>query len=66
MEPAQRPTFALAGAGGVLFGTTAAFVLVGALIGWAAGSVEAGIVIGVILGIPAGILAVYRKYREAI
>lgn len=66
MEPSSRPSFALAGAGGVLFGTTAAVILVGALVGWAVGSLGIGIVIGVILGIPAGIVAVYRKYREAL
>ena len=64
MEPAPRPNFQLAGAGGVLFGTTAAFLLGGALIGWAAGSVGIGIVIGAVLGIPGGIVAVYRRYRS--
>jgi len=63
MEPAPRPNFQLAGAGGVLFGTTAAFLLAGALIGWAAGSAGIGLLIGAVLGIPAGIFAVYRRYR---
>jgi F0F1-type ATP synthase assembly protein I len=64
MEPA-RPNFQLAGAGGTLLGTTVAFIAVGALVGWAAGSVGIGILVGAFLGIPAGILAVYRRYRSA-
>ena len=64
MEPAPRPNVQLAGAGGVLFGTTAAFLRAGALIGWAAGSVGIGIVVGAVLGIPGGIVAVYRRYRS--
>lgn len=63
MQPAPRPTFQLAGAGGVLFGTTAACLVVGALIGWAAGSAGIGLVIGAVVGIPAGVVAVYRRYR---
>jgi len=34
----QQPTFSLAGAGSVLIGFTSACILIGALIGWAAGS----------------------------
>ena len=64
MEPA-RPNFQLAGAGGTLLGTTAALILVGALIGWAAGSVGIGILVGAFVGIPAGIFVVYRRYRSA-
>ena len=64
MEPA-RPNFQLAGAGGTLLGTTMAFIAIGALVGWAAGSVGIGILVGAFIGIPAGILAVYRRYRSA-
>ena len=64
MEPA-RPNFQLAGAGGTLLGTTMAFIAIGALVGWAAGSVGIGILVGAFLGVPAGILAVYRRYRGA-
>ena len=46
MEPASRPTFSPAGAGGVLVGTTATGVGVGALIGWAAGSTGIGALVG--------------------
>lgn len=65
MEPASRQTFDPAGAGAVLVGTTAAGIGVGALVGWAAGSWTLGALIGAILGIPAGVFAVYRRYRDA-
>jgi len=65
MEPAPRSSFEPAGAGAVLAGTTAAGIGVGALVGWAAGSVGLGILGGAVLGVPAGIFAVYRRYRGA-
>ena len=65
MEPAPRPTFELAGAGGILIGFTAACVVLGLLIGWALGSSGIGILAGSFIGIPVGILAVYRRYRDA-
>ncbi len=64
MEPLSRPTLSPAGAGGVLLGTTAAGIGVGALIGWAAGSVSYGLLGGAIAGVPAGVLAVYTRYRD--
>ena len=63
MEQASRPTFHPAGAGALLASTTLLGVGIGALIGWAAGSVGYGIVGGTVAGIPAGIFAVYRRYR---
>ena len=63
MEPSPRPSFEPAGAGAMLGGVTAAGVGVGALIGWAAGSVGIGALAGAVVGIPAGIFAVYRRYR---
>jgi F0F1-type ATP synthase assembly protein I len=63
MEPAPRSSFEPAGAGAVLAGTTAAGVGAGALIGWAAGSTGIGALVGAVVGIPAGIFAVYRRYR---
>ncbi len=63
MEPASRPNFQLAGAGGTLLGTTAACILVGALIGWAAGGAAIGTLVGAVIGIPAGIFTVYRRYQ---
>jgi hypothetical protein len=65
MEPASRPSFDPAGAGAVLIGTTAASIGLGALIGWAAGSWTLGALGGAVAGIPAGIFAVYRRYRDA-
>jgi hypothetical protein len=55
----------LAGAGGTLIGFTAACIALGALVGWAAGSVGIGILAGAFVGIPVGIVAVYRRYRDA-
>ena len=63
MEPAPRQSLDPAGAGAVLVGTTAAGVGLGALIGWGAGSWSLGALTGAVLGIPAGIFAVYRRYR---
>ena len=65
MERGPRQTFEPAGAGGVLIGVTAAVIAVGALIGWAAGSVGLGCLGGAAVGIPAGVFAVYRRYRGA-
>jgi len=64
MEPASRPNFQLAGAGGVLFGFTLACIVLGALIGWAAGSVAYGIVFGAVVGIPVGVAATIVRYRN--
>jgi F0F1-type ATP synthase assembly protein I len=63
MEPAPRSSFQPAGAGALLAGVTAAGVGVGALAGWAAGSWGLGALVGAIVGIPAGVFAVYRRYR---
>lgn len=65
MEPSPRQTLDPAGAGAVLVGTTVGGVAVGALIGWAAGSWAIGALGGAIAGIPAGVFAVYRRYRDA-
>jgi hypothetical protein len=62
-DPASRPTFSPAGAGGVLIGTVGAVMALAALVGWAAGSVAYGLLVGAIVGIPIGIFAVYRRYR---
>jgi F0F1-type ATP synthase assembly protein I len=43
--------------------TTVLGIGAGALVGWAAGSVGIGILVGAIVGVPAGIFAVYRRYR---
>ncbi len=44
---------------------TGAVIVVGGLIGWAAGSVGIGCLVGAVVGIPAGVFAVYRRYRGA-
>ena len=63
MDRAPRPSFHPAGAGAVLTGTTLAGIGVGALIGWAAGSWSLGALGGAVAGIPAGVFAVYRRYK---
>jgi hypothetical protein len=64
MQPSPRSSFEPAGAGALLGGVTAASVGAGALIGWAAGSVGLGILGGAFVGVPAGVFAVYRRYRN--
>jgi len=65
MEPRPRSSFETAGAGALLGGVTAASVGIGALVGWAAGSVGLGILGGAFVGIPAGVFTVYKRYRNA-
>lgn len=60
---AERTQLDPLGAGAVLLGALAACVGVGALLGWAAGSVGAGVAIGSVIGIPLAIFTVYRRYR---
>lgn len=64
VEP-PRPTFSLAGAGSVLIGTTAACIVVGALIGLAVGKFGLGLAIGAVIGVPAGVASTVIKYRNA-
>jgi hypothetical protein len=59
-----RSTFSLAGAGSVLIGFTAACVVAGTLIGWAAGSLGYGLAFGAVVGIPVGIAATVIRYRN--
>jgi hypothetical protein len=66
MEPTPRPTFEPAGAGMLLASTTAAAIGLGALVGWIAGNLGYGILAGAVVGVPAGIAAVYVRYRDAI
>jgi hypothetical protein len=61
----QRPSITLAGAGSVLIGLTAAVILIGTLIGWAAGNVGYGLVFGAVVGIPVGVAVTVFKYRNA-
>ena len=54
----------LATASGLLLGTTAASIGVGALIGWLLGSAGIGLLIGAIVGIPLSIFVVYKVYSQ--
>ena len=65
MNPAARPSFQLAAAGGVLLGVLLTAIVIGALVGWAAGSIGIGVLVGAVVGIPGGVFAVYRRYRGA-
>ena len=66
MEERPRQTFEPAGAGALLIGTTGASVGAGSMIGWAFGNAPIGALGGAVVGIPAGIFAVYRRYRDAL
>ena len=52
----------LATASGLLLGTTAVCMALGALIGWAAGSAGVCLLVGAIVGIPASVAVVYKVY----
>ena len=42
---------------------TALGIGAGALGGWVAGAFGPGVIIGAVVGLPAGVFAVYRRYR---
>ena len=66
MTPDAAPSpHSLASASGLLLGTLAAAMLVGALIGWAFGGWGIGLLIGAIVGIPLGALVVYQVYGRS-
>jgi hypothetical protein len=63
MTPDAAPSpHSLATASGLLLGTLAAAMAVGALVGWALGGAGLGLLIGAIVGIPLGALVVYQVY----
>ncbi|MGH3134835.1 MAG: hypothetical protein ACRDNY_14035 [Gaiellaceae bacterium] len=62
--PAASSPPSLATASGLLLGTTAAAMGLGALLGWALGSWALGLLVGMLLGIPAAIAAVYLVYSR--
>ena len=66
MTPDAAPSpHSLATASGLLLGSLAAAMIVGALIGWALGSAGIGLLIGAIVGIPLGVFAVYQVYGRS-
>lgn len=66
MAPDAAPSpHSLATASGLILGTLAAAMAVGALLGWAVGSWGLGLLIGAIVGIPLGALVVYQVYGRS-
>jgi F0F1-type ATP synthase assembly protein I len=63
MQAASRSSFQPAEAGAVLAGTLGVCAGGGALVGWAAGNTAYGVLGGVCVGLPAGVLAVYRRFK---
>ena len=55
----------LATASGLLLGTLAAAMALGALVGWALGSAGIGLLVGALLGIPLGVGVVYKVYGRS-
>jgi F0F1-type ATP synthase assembly protein I len=64
MEPVAPRSFPPVEAGTLLILVTLIGVGAGALIGWAVGSFGPGLIIGAVVGLPAGVIAVYRRYRH--
>jgi F0F1-type ATP synthase assembly protein I len=63
MEPVAPRSFPPIEAGTLLILVTLVGVGAGALIGWAVGSFGPGLIVGAVIGLPAGVIAVYRRYR---
>ena len=63
MQGTSRSSFQPAEAGAVLVGTMSVCGGVGALTDWAAGNVAYGALAGVVVGLPAGVFAVYRRFK---
>jgi hypothetical protein len=63
MEPVAPRSFPPVEAGTLLAVVTALGLGLGALIGWALGSFGPGLIVGAVVGLPAGVAAVYRRYR---
>jgi F0F1-type ATP synthase assembly protein I len=64
MEPVASRSFPPVEAGTLLILVTLMGVGAGALIGWAVGSFGPGLIVGAVIGLPAGVIAVYRRYRD--
>jgi hypothetical protein len=66
MTPAAASSpHSLATASGLLLGTLAAAMIVGALVGAALGSWGVGLLVGAVVGIPLAVLVVYLVYSKA-
>jgi len=63
MQGTPGSSFQPAEAGAVLAGTVGACGGAGALLGWAAGNTGYGALAGVVVGLPAGVFAVYRRFK---
>jgi hypothetical protein len=63
MQGNPRSSFQPVEAGAVLAGTVGACGGAGALVGWAAGNAAYGALAGVMVGLPAGVFAVYRRFK---
>jgi F0F1-type ATP synthase assembly protein I len=63
MEPIASRAFPPVEAGALLVVVTGLGIGVGALAGWAVGSFGPGLIVGAVVGLPAGVFAVYRRYR---
>jgi F0F1-type ATP synthase assembly protein I len=64
MEPVAPRSFPPVEAGTLLAVVTLVGIGAGALVGWAIGSFGPGLIVGAVVGLPAGVLAVYRRYRH--
>jgi F0F1-type ATP synthase assembly protein I len=65
MVDATREPHSLATASGLLLGTLALAMAVGALLGWLFGFAGLGLLIGAVLGIPLAVFVVYRVYSRS-
>jgi F0F1-type ATP synthase assembly protein I len=66
MTPDAAPSpHSLATASGLLLGSLAAAMLLGALVGWLLGSTGIGLLVGALIGIPLGVFAVYQVYGRS-
>jgi hypothetical protein len=62
---ASSSPHSLATASGLLLGSMALAMLVGALLGWLLGSAGLGLLVGAIVGIPLAIAVVYAVYSRS-
>lgn len=62
---ASSSPHSLASASGLLLGTLALAMLVGALVGWLLGSGGIGLLVGALVGIPLAIAVVYGVYSRS-